>query len=245
MDNLQVLKSGFSSQYTPIQNIEAFDFLETLANDHTVYKMGSLRGGKRVYATIDIDRAEVLEKDQIINRLSFFNSFDGSSTLRMVKSIERVVCKNGMTHIENEQRFSIPHSTNAREKFKVIMSAIKSSSYTFENAVKVFKVMAETPLTGDQAFRYIANYLELWDKEGRSKTIADKKLNYIYNGFLAPDNVGTDFLPFRTIWDLYNAFTRYTTHYEKNEEKTESKLIGNLYKENETILSGMVDNFNL
>lgn len=94
-DNLDQL--GIVGQrYKPIQNKEAFSFLDSLVENGSLryHTAGSLREGKKVWILGKIGEFEVLPNDVVEKYIFLFASHDGSSAVRILPTGTRVVCMN-------------------------------------------------------------------------------------------------------------------------------------------------------
>ena len=86
-----------SKKYVPMQNREAFAFVDDLMGlDEAVVKYesaGSLWGGQRVWMMARIPDSKILD-DTIANYLFISNSHDGKSSVKIGLTNTRIVCNN-------------------------------------------------------------------------------------------------------------------------------------------------------
>ena len=108
------------NRYTPIQNLECFDFLDTVLDDSTAkYETaGSLYGGKVVWMMINLGKDVVVGEDRTVPYLLMTNSHDGSTAIKGVTTPIRVVCSNTLKLALNNSTtgFSFRHTTNVHGK---------------------------------------------------------------------------------------------------------------------------------
>lgn len=83
-----------TNQYRIVQNYEAFDFVNELANDGFEFeRAGSFRDGKAIWVMGKLPKVQILG-DDIDNNLVFVNSHDGSSGVKVMMTPIRVACAN-------------------------------------------------------------------------------------------------------------------------------------------------------
>ena len=87
------------NRYTPIQNIECFDFLDTVLDDSSArYETaGSLYGGKIVWMLVNLGKDIVVGEDRTVPYLLLTNSHDGSTAIKGMTTPIRVVCANTLS----------------------------------------------------------------------------------------------------------------------------------------------------
>lgn len=86
-------------QYTPIQNVEAFDFFDRLIGQgKAVYDTaGALRGGRQVWLLAKVDGEIQINGDEHRQYGLMLTSHDGSYALQVQWVMERVVCANTLS----------------------------------------------------------------------------------------------------------------------------------------------------
>lgn len=84
-----------SDRYKVVQNREAFQFTEELLGKGVRYETaGSLQEGKKTWILAKLPNEYIIGEDQISPYLVFFNSHDGSGSIRCAITPIRVVCQN-------------------------------------------------------------------------------------------------------------------------------------------------------
>lgn len=84
-------------QYTPFQNVEAFDFMDAIVGDKLAMfqTAGALKEGRTVWMLARIPREYRAGPEDLIKPyVLLVNSHDGSGSLRMIPTTVRVVCNN-------------------------------------------------------------------------------------------------------------------------------------------------------
>ena len=108
------------NRYTPIQNIECFDFMDTVVDDSdAMYETaGSLHNGRIVWMLLNLNKSVQVDEDVTHNYLLLTNSHDGSSSLKGLNYSIRVVCANTLRMALGDMRnsFSFRHTKNLQVK---------------------------------------------------------------------------------------------------------------------------------
>lgn len=205
------------SGYTPLQNEEHAEFLNTLADESgAVFETaGSLRGGRQVFITMQLpDSLRVGGQDRVDLNIAALNSHDGSSAFRILVTPIRVVCANTQSAAlgSNVSRFSIRHTRNAK---KAVQAARDALGLTFAYC-EAFDAEAErlinTPLADDGFERLIT---ELFgevspdDSPRAQQTDRERRdtLAWLWKDAETLDDVRG------TAWGGYQAVTEYIDHY--------------------------------
>lgn len=83
-----------TDSYRIVQNVEAFDFVNELANDGFEFdRAGQFRNGGAIWLMGKLPQTQILG-DDIDNNLVFVNSHDGSSGVKVMMTPIRVACYN-------------------------------------------------------------------------------------------------------------------------------------------------------
>lgn len=204
------------SRYTPIQNRDAFTFLQTLVDDHDVVweSAGATRGGRNVFVSLRLPGNVTIDADgigeQIVPFIAAINSHDGSSPFRVVATPWRPVCRN-------TERFAVrdAHSKWAVRHTASAMDRIAEARRTLGLSVRYFEAFAteETALARtDLAISDFENLItDLWPVDAepskRSATFADNRTTAVRGLFAAETGrVG------RTAYAAERAVTDYLDH---------------------------------
>lgn len=148
------------NRYTPIQNIECFDFMDTVLDDSNVtYETaGSLYGGKVVWMLLNLNKPVQVDEDITHNYLLLTNSHDGSSSLKGLTTPIRVVCANTLRLAlrENKNGFSFRHTSNLKGKVAQARATLNISlEYVDEFQLEMERLL-DTEIT-DEKFNEIIN----------------------------------------------------------------------------------------
>jgi phage/plasmid-like protein (TIGR03299 family) len=122
-------------RYKPIQNKEVFEFAEAIksnSNAQASYDVaGTLFGGRKVFATLSIPKANFLG-DDYQPYLFVYSSHDGSSSFKAGITNVRIICTNRITAMLSKAKrvWAIRHSNNAQSRIKeAVTSLMLASAY--------------------------------------------------------------------------------------------------------------------
>lgn len=212
---LGIVKNG----YMPIQNIEAFKFLDGLAKNGDVayHSVGTFGGGKRVWMLAKIGESEILPQDILDQYILMYNSHDGSSSLTAALTAIRIACTNAILMMLSQGRQSmgvnIRHTKNAHsymDDARNILIHAKARSVEME---ELGKRMTRIRMS-DKKFNRIAYRLfpdPPADATNRARTNAEDRRTLLTNLF--HDGQGQDIPGVAgTGWAAFNAVTEYVNH---------------------------------
>ena len=113
-----------SERYKVVQNVEAFEFTDSLVGDTEFGEVryetaGSLCNGKKVWLLAKMPTRKVLD-DDVDPYICFANSFDGSGAVQVCATPIRVVCANTMNLALNtaKRKWSTKHVGNMQSKLE-------------------------------------------------------------------------------------------------------------------------------
>lgn len=100
------------SQYTPLQNRAAFEFLQDLVQDYNVpfSTAGSFRGGSKVFVSMEVPSGVTIDADGVGDHIRMFllaiNTHDGSGAWGVSATPWRPVCRN-------TERLAVQHAVTS------------------------------------------------------------------------------------------------------------------------------------
>lgn len=150
------------NKYTPVQNAELFDFLDTLVDSGEAHyeTAGSLGGGRRVWMLLKPNENEItLNGEPMLKYLLATSSHDGSSAVRVKPVVVRVVCANTLEWAlgENSAEFKARHTASVKGKVQQAREALNIGFKYFEEFERTAKILGETEVE-------IAQFRELLDE---------------------------------------------------------------------------------
>ena len=164
------------NRYTPIQNLECFDFLDTVMDDSSAkYETaGSLYGGKVVWMMINLGKDVVVGEDRTVPYLLMTNSHDGSTAIKGVTTPIRVVCSNTLKLALNNSTtgFSFRHTTNVHGKIDQARKLLDISYKYVDNFQEEVEKMIDTHIERDK-------YYEILDKTFPQIEVNDDNTNQL------------------------------------------------------------------
>lgn len=224
--------SVVSSGYKTVQPEEVVEFFRDLvgAGGYQMNTMGSLRGGRKIWALADVGKSiELPGHDRVDGYLLVATSFDLSlPTVAMLTSV-RVVCQNTLMMAIREGEKStrpslrVPHYANFNpEQVKVELGLIPGSWKAFAEDAKN---MAKVKLTDPQALEFFCRVFgkveegedvtpEMLADQSEAKTI--KRVFELYKG----GSPGSELKSAKdTLWGAVNGVTRWVDHVRGGDER--------------------------
>lgn len=210
------------NRYMPVQNIEAFDFMDSLVEEGQMryHTAGSLHGGQKIWLLGKIGDLEVVPQDKLDHYLFLYNSHDGSSALRVLFTTVRVVCAN-TAQIALQQNVGegirVHHTKNIKEKIQQAKHILGIAQRGFNEFNTWATGAVKTQLTANQWNELLEKvvpmppaHLKTKRVETTRQNIRDEisKLYYDGTGQDIPGVAGTG-------WAAYNAIVEYSNYYRR------------------------------
>ena len=199
------------SRYTPVQNSEAFAFLNSIADESgAVFETaGSIDNGRKVFMTMKMPEGiQIGGVDAIDMYLMAWNTHDGSSSFNVLVTPIRVVCQNTLTAAINsaKQQFLVRHTSGVTDKIEAARDTLK---VTFKYQAE-FKKIAENLLKQSMAdkdfYALVEKVFPIKDeKSPRAVTMAETARATVNGLWKAPTQANIA----NTKWAAYNAFAEY------------------------------------
>jgi phage/plasmid-like protein (TIGR03299 family) len=209
-DSDESLLNVARSSYTPIQNIEMFEFVEALTDDPDVKfdTAGSLRNGKTVFATVRVgEDFKVGGVDGCMPYLVISNGHDGTQAFRASATPVRVVCMNTLrfSQMAAQATWSVRHTSGATSK---IAEARKALGFQFKYLEK-FQAEAEQLIeteVNDQTFYAIVKDLFPNRDPEEKDALMERRRDTVWNLWENSPTIG-DFK--HTGWGAVNAVNEW------------------------------------
>lgn len=198
------------SRYTPVQNEEAFSFLNYVADESgaAFTSAGSLDGGRKVFMSMKLPEGiQVGGVDNVDMYLLAWNTHDGSGSFSVHVTPIRLWCTNQIRMIIRTAHSSFTHRHTPRVGGK-IQAARDALKLTFKY-VEEFEREAESLLSqkfSDKEFYKLVETLIPIDEESeRTRNVAEEARQNLVGLWKAPTQENI----LNTKWAAYNAVAEY------------------------------------
>lgn len=199
------------SRYTPVQNSEAFAFLNDLSDESgAVFETaGSIDNGKKVFMSMKMPTDMLIGGvDRINTYLLAWNTHDGTSSFTVAVTPIRVVCQNTLTMAikKAEKSFSLRHTPRVNGKVQAARDTLNLTYRYVEEFEKEAEMLIAQSMT-DKEFKLIVEKMIPIDEESeRARNLADTARDTMLALWKAPtqENVAG------TKWAAYNAIVEYS-----------------------------------
>ncbi len=207
-------------KYVPIQNKEAFDFMDELVmtKEAKYHTAGAINDGARVWILAKLPGSiAVMDKDNVDKYLLVVNNHDGRGCLKGLLTPIRVVCQNtlNLALMRAQTSVNIAHLGNINNKKFEAQRVLGIAMTHFKELEEAYKNFASHQLTNTDLKKYIKEVIP-----GDSKIVQNMR-NKVEE--LHEVGVGAE-MTRGTLWGAYNAVTEYIDHfriqnYEKNPDR--------------------------
>lgn len=204
-------------RYTPIQNVEAFAFLDALVGEARAmyHTAGSLRGGRKVWIQAKLPDDLVITPRDVANKfLLLVNSHDGSTALVCRFVATRVVCENTLAAALRERgttsQVSVVHTRNATERVKEARRVLSLSLKYFDVFGQRCQAMSTVQLNRKMLAEYFAMVVPMpaSGHNGSHVQQIHRALAHLFE-----KGRGNELRQVRgSLWAAYNAVTEYVDH---------------------------------
>jgi phage/plasmid-like protein (TIGR03299 family) len=204
---------GFvNKRYEPIQNIDAFTFIDALvAENEAIYETAGVLGkGERIWILAKLPGYIEVHGNDIVNKyLLLTNSHDGRAHVRVKITPIRVVCNNTLTAaLQGIGEVPISHTTSAVRNLEQAFTILALSQSLYEQLDVMFNNMAAKKITQKQLREYVQALVP--DNEEAHNTARTEKIR---SSVLQLHDSGLGaHLAHGTVWGAVNSVTEYTDH---------------------------------
>ncbi|MCE9561218.1 MAG: DUF945 domain-containing protein [Planctomycetes bacterium] len=206
-----------SDRYVPVQNTQAFGFLDDIVADGGLryHTAGALGRGERIFLLAKLPgHIQVAGSEDVVDKfLLLSNAHDGSAALRVLFTPVRVVCQNTLSIALSRGAnagISIRHNGDVRSKIEEARRVLGLADRFYEATGERINRLASSSPTGVQLERYYETLIP--DPPGeadnaRAKAVRDE-LHRLYEEGIGHDAPGVQY----TMWSMYNAVTELADH---------------------------------
>jgi phage/plasmid-like protein (TIGR03299 family) len=218
-------------RYRPVQNRDAFAFLDGLVDAGMKYESaGALGRGEQVWVLAKLpDTYTVGKDDKHEPYVLFVNSHDGSKAVQVLPTLVRVVCQNTLNtalgNMELERTLRVQHTGDVKEKIRQAQQVLGIVKKANTNFVAVAEVLRSHPVTTAGEMRWFESLMPMPEKlpAGASKAevalYGDRVVSVtatrhaVRQASMSPSNVAPADLG--TWWALWNGLTYVVDHARK------------------------------
>lgn len=176
--------------YEILQNMEAFDFLDSLTSNAKFETAGNYGpNGARSFITMSTEPMEILG-DPFKPYLLFTNSFDGTGSVRVMFTNIRVFCSNTLlrAYKEASNKISIRHSPSLKGRLDNAKTILLENTNYLEMLKKESEQLAKIPFTGDQFKNLINETITISEEDSSITKIRNEALqNQLINAYNQDD----------------------------------------------------------
>ena len=202
------------TRYTPIQNLEAFEFLNHIADETgAVFETaGSLGNGERVFMTMKFPESMKLAsgQDVIDNYIMAVNSHDGSSAFTVAVTPIRAVCTNTVRLALNsaKAKISLKHTSGATQKVQQARETLGIVWKYQDEFQKEVELMLSQKFSDNDYKKFV----EVIIPEPKGKEVTERQKNSVERTraeLMGLWNAPTQQIVANTRWAAYNAVVEY------------------------------------
>jgi len=200
------------NRYTPVQNLQAFSFLNAVADESgAVFETaGSIDNGRKVFMTMKMPEGlQIGGVDAVDLYLMAWNTHDGTSSFNVLVTPIRVVCQNTLTAAIQSAKstFTLRHTPKVDSKIQAARETLKLTWKYTESFEAMANNLISQKMTDKEFYTLVENVFPIDDPESpRAVTLTETARGTLNGLWKAPtqSNIAG------TKWAAYNAFTEYS-----------------------------------
>jgi phage/plasmid-like protein (TIGR03299 family) len=211
-----------SDQYQVVQNLEAFQFLDQLIENHemTYESAFSLQGGRKVVLLGRLPKVDtVVPGDDSLRYILMSLHHDGSGAIRFGPCATRVVCANTYAMAIQEgyvKELAISHKGDVKSKLAQARSILGTANEKFDQYAQASRALAAHRMSYDEWDQYLNVLCPRLDPkdpdytEERARRIQETR-EAIAQRYLLSDAQRVPGIE-QTAWAAFNAVTEHIDH---------------------------------
>jgi len=219
-------------KWTPLQNIEAFDFFQPFldAEEVTLETAGSLRHGKHVWVLAKmIGDPDVIVGDDVVHRfLLLANGHDGTMAVTAAITPIRAVCANTLAAAledDNTKMLRVIHTDKVKDGLELVKKAVDVAGQQFAANAELYRALTRHNINSQDLELYVKRVfigpkkMRQLDKQIKETGIASNIGARILDDIipLFEKGMGNDLPGVRgTWWAAYNSVSEYLAHLRGN-----------------------------
>ncbi len=229
-------------EYKVVQNVEAFEFLDSLVDEHQIlYESAfSLGGGRRVVLLARMPGVETVGKeDHVLPYVLLSLTHDGTSAVRFGPVATRVVCANTYAAALAEgttRELSVSHRGDIKSKLARARDILAAASRQFAEYAEMGRRLAERRLTREEWREYLDVMCPQLDPRDpdwtprRAEAVSETRLAIGHCWLNERQNLeGIE----HSAWAAYNAVVEHVDHLPRRgatrQRKSEARFNVTLY----------------
>jgi len=208
------------SKYTPLQNIEAFEFFDPFIQDKqaTFEAGGVLNGGSRIWVLAKINEGangSVIDNDAVNTYLLLYNSHDGTTNVGVMMTPVRVVCQNTLSMatqgFKSSDIVKIAHTKSMKSSMSLVQKTIDLARKQFIVTLEQYRQMQERKIDMEGVARFAMASIKPTEIDSFDM---NKLPRVVKNTIDFYNNHETQTMPGvrGTVWGAYNAVTGFVDH---------------------------------
>ena len=229
-DGSAVYLGTVSKSYRPIQNAQAFGFIDAIVGKELaiIETAGALKEGRLVWILVKLPEDLVIQSpgglDPVKCYLLVCNGHDGSMAYRMFYTPTRVVCWNTLNYAlwgaGVQAGISIRHIGDIETRTEEVVKILGIANDQYQNLGLLFNHFAQFDFTEKDANEFFEKVFPLEEDKDPKHTGRDKILDQLRHNFV--HGVGSE-LSKRTLWGAYNSVTEWADHNRFEARKTKNE----------------------
>lgn len=225
--------------YTPIQNIDAFSFFDSVVGEgKAIYHVSGVLGkGETIWILAKMPgEIRILQTDDIVEKyLLLTNSHNGRSTMKMFFSPIRVVCENTLSVANSEIKQSggnvvrIKHLPGVYEKVEAARVILGLVDKTYGELQRDYNKLASYPVNDEWLKIYIKALIPAKDERDVSTRTTNIR-NEVLSCFESESNSLAGIKG--SAWAAYNAASEWVDHfstYSKEKKKDTTTRLASIW----------------
>jgi len=225
------------SDYTPLQNHEAFEFFDSIVGDGAAiyHTAGALGDGERIWILAKLPNdIQVAGNDVASKYLLLSNSHDGNNSVQIKFTPIRVVCQNTLTMaLGRGPTVRVVHTRDVRERLRQSKRLLGIIESRFSQIEEIFKRTAQLKLNEKKLAAFLNRVFPDPEKpEGRDsedERYQEERMraeqNRLWGRYFFENGKGNNAKPTAgTLWAAYNGITEFVDHRTRAKQSDERRL---------------------
>lgn len=227
-DTKQILGDKIGKSYTIVQNLEAFEFFDTIVESGAaIYETAGVLGiGEKIFITAKMPDTIRIEGTDDLTEVYVLltSSHDGSGSIVAAVTPVRVVCANtlNMALHNTVNKIAIRHSAQVKERLADAHRVLGISKTFINEAQETFNYLSKKYVSDEVVKELITTLFNEQQRDStRIKNIEDAVLECYFTGVGQEKIVGT-------AWGAINGITFYLDHVKNycNESTKFDNILG-------------------